>query len=594
MTNFVDAISQSFIVPSSFAQGVWVTSVDLYFAEALASDNNTVTVQITEMSNGVPTRNVLKNAYCVSNVNQVKLSTTAALPTRFTFAGPVYVSPNVDYALKIISNSQTCKIWVAKMGEATVQNPRISISAPPTLGSFFKSQNNSTWVPDVASNLMFVINYAHFDIAKSGVVTMNNQGQQGAQETLYPNPFKVTNGSTNVRVHHINHGLFVGANVTYSGSTDTAMNTTFTVISVTGSDHYTVTRPSAASVTDGVGGSVVRCQKSISYDAMLFDVGPTASVKPGTSITCSSILTNATAHDTLPTELISGISHSLNSPRYVHSYLNEATLFGGAKSLQSTIDIASNDPLMSPVIDITEIKMQLFQNNINNPLKTDIITAIDGSLLFNASTGLTFAAPTSTTGNMITSSTVDFSNFVIGAYLTITGTSGGLNATVPGSEPKIINIDLVNSPATIYLDATQTLVNESLGTAATITQYNTFIDEISPSAGTAESKYQHMPIVLQNPATGLQIMFEANIPNYTDIDVYYRTVLVSGATSLLTTAWTLVSPTYKHTALNEFNDLTYSVNGLPSFTSFQVKFVMRSTNTSYIPRIKSFRAIALA
>ena len=47
----------------------------------------------------------------------------------------------------------------------------------------------------------------------------------------------------------------------------------------------------------------------------------------------------------------------------------------------------------------------------------------------------------------------------------------------------------------------------------------------------------------------------------------------------------------------KFNEYSYLIGGLdgdlPDFTVFQLKFVMKSTNTSEVPTIKSIRAIAV-
>ena len=43
-----------------------------------------------------------------------------------------------------------------------------------------------------------------------------------------------------------------------------------------------------------------------------------------------------------------------------------------------------------------------------------------------------------------------------------------------------------------------------------------------------------------------------------------------------------------------FREHQYSVAGLPGFTAFQLKIVLTGTNSSYPPRVKDMRGIALA
>ena len=44
----------------------------------------------------------------------------------------------------------------------------------------------------------------------------------------------------------------------------------------------------------------------------------------------------------------------------------------------------------------------------------------------------------------------------------------------------------------------------------------------------------------------------------------------------------------------QFKELTFSINDLPSFKSFRIKFVMTSTNQAYVPRVSNLKVIALA
>ena len=47
-------------------------------------------------------------------------------------------------------------------------------------------------------------------------------------------------------------------------------------------------------------------------------------------------------------------------------------------------------------------------------------------------------------------------------------------------------------------------------------------------------------------------------------------------------------------SVNVFKEYKYSVKDLPEFTAFQVKIVMKGTNSALAPRIKDLRGIALA
>jgi hypothetical protein len=44
----------------------------------------------------------------------------------------------------------------------------------------------------------------------------------------------------------------------------------------------------------------------------------------------------------------------------------------------------------------------------------------------------------------------------------------------------------------------------------------------------------------------------------------------------------------------DFSEYKFSESGIPEFTSFQIKIVMKGTNPAYPPRIKDLRTLALA
>ena len=45
---------------------------------------------------------------------------------------------------------------------------------------------------------------------------------------------------------------------------------------------------------------------------------------------------------------------------------------------------------------------------------------------------------------------------------------------------------------------------------------------------------------------------------------------------------------------NQFKEYKYSASALPEFTAFQIKIVMKATNSAHAPRIKDLRGLALA
>ena len=134
------------------------------------------------------------------------------------------------------------------------------------------------------------------------------------------------------------------------------------------------------------------------------------------------------------------------------------------------------------------------------------------------------------------------------------------------------------------------------GTDTSKNAVDNYVSELSPSGSSSLSKYITKKITLNSEANSLQVVFGANRPDGALIEVYYKTAVSGSETRIEDTAWvamnldTLVTTSE---ATNEFKDYTYTANGVGNFTVFAIKVVFKSTNSSKVPRIRDFRAIAL-
>jgi hypothetical protein len=122
-------------------------------------------------------------------------------------------------------------------------------------------------------------------------------------------------------------------------------------------------------------------------------------------------------------------------------------------------------------------------------------------------------------------------------------------------------------------------------------------DEIYPERGSALAKYVTKLIRLNTPSTNLRILFDANVPNEGFIDLYYRTGLQSSDFSSsnytkITSAF-YAKPVRKTDKYRQFFEVEAKLD-LPQFDIMQAKIVLRSSNTSKVPRVKALRVIAYA
>jgi len=171
-----DPVAQTFFTPKPKSQkqnyGIFVSSVDLFFKNkpslALGAPQLPVTVRLVKTVNGFPTQDVLtsttvypSSVNTTDGVNTLPDSTDSATYTRFTFGDPVYLEAASEYALVVASESPDYEVWISELGQNILGTNR-RVSEQPYAGSFFRSQNASTWTPFQNQDLMFVINKAVF------------------------------------------------------------------------------------------------------------------------------------------------------------------------------------------------------------------------------------------------------------------------------------------------------------------------------------------------------------------------------------------------------------------------------------------------
>jgi len=189
-----DPLAQTFFTPEANEivnglpkpmYGIYVSSIDIWFSSKPDVDSNQdvlpVFVQIVEVVNGLPTEKVL----ATSTVPWRKVNvTTTPIPndsnnyTKFKFPDPVYLKPDSEYALVVLSDSPEYSVYVSELGGNILgSSPPRRVSEQPYAGSLFKSQNASTWTPIQNQDLMFRINKCVFTANQLGVVTLKPKPQ---------------------------------------------------------------------------------------------------------------------------------------------------------------------------------------------------------------------------------------------------------------------------------------------------------------------------------------------------------------------------------------------------------------------------------
>ena len=117
--------------------------------------------------------------------------------------------------------------------------------------------------------------------------------------------------------------------------------------------------------------------------------------------------------------------------------------------------------------------------------------------------------------------------------------------------------------------------------------------------------YMTRPVSLANPSTAIDIRVGASVRSTSTIKFLYRLSGGEETRRLADIPWTYfntdgspdtsITPSVGDTVLDDdFKEYKFSASSLPEFTSFQIKCVMNGLVSSYPPRLKDLRAIALA
>ena len=159
-----DPIAQSFLVLDE--NGIFLTSCDVFF-ETKDPGDIPIRIQLRTMVNGYPTQHILPFSEVSLDPVQINLSTNGFVPTRFRFKSPVYVEGGTEYAICLASVSTEYRVFISRVGENDLLTQAF-ISNQPYLGSFFKSQNASTWEASQLEDLKFTLYRS--DFVESGTV----------------------------------------------------------------------------------------------------------------------------------------------------------------------------------------------------------------------------------------------------------------------------------------------------------------------------------------------------------------------------------------------------------------------------------------
>ena len=177
-----------------------------------------------------------------------------------------------------------------------------------------------------------------------------------------------------------------------------------------------------------------------------------------------------------------------------------------------------------------------------------------------------------------------------------------------GDEPCLCEITVDHHlPAGVVAGFEQGQTQPVGGTATpiTITQLDRYIDEIAPMGGSCAYKYVSNAMQVTSPANTLKVIFDGCKPEYSHIDLYYKTGTQTEADSFGTKNWTKLEYSIEKNGqltyqepdnnpnLDSFSEYEANVIQTTPFTICQIKVVLRGGSAPLYPKIRNLRILAL-
>jgi hypothetical protein len=122
------------------------------------------------------------------------------------------------------------------------------------------------------------------------------------------------------------------------------------------------------------------------------------------------------------------------------------------------------------------------------------------------------------------------------------------------------------------------------------------VAETDATKGSNLAKYVTKTIELNDTSDGIKIYVDVNRPNGSFVDLYYKTGNTAGTFD--EESWVAATPSTNNGQVaysdgSTYDETQYTITPTSAFTILAAKIVMRSTSTSYIPKLQDLRVIAL-
>jgi hypothetical protein len=299
---------------------------------------------------------------------------------------------------------------------------------------------------------------------------------------------------------------------------------------------------------------------------------------------------------------------------------------GNSNSYIVTVEMSSNDPDVSPAVNMERLSLTAFTYNINNGgLPNTAISVTNKGSGYNA----TVTAAAHTTANvMLGSSNNTMNNFAqlyretyyannfniafYGATISGGGGSGAQGFFIANTDgSNTVSHIIMMDPGSKYIETPS--ISIPAGANTTNSQAFALVSgETDKSGGNIRSKYITREIILEDgfESGDIRVYMDAIRPTPTDIQVYYKVLSGDDFDRISDKSWRRMEKMkdiYSRNARNlialEFrpslteNRIVYTENGQTypiggKFKKFQIKVCLLSPDPSLVPKVKNLRILA--
>lgn len=626
-----DPIAQSFFIDASkYPDGIFVTSIDVYFKTV--DQSTPVSLELRDMSNGLPGTNIFPGGTVLIPGTRTAQSPDATISTTFRFDFPIYLKSNDEYCFVVRSSSLGYNMWCSKLGEADITTGSI-IDSQPISGTLFLSENNYTWTPDQYQDIKYNMNIAVFDTTKTMNTVYKLQGDSskyyGTKLNIPLSHFYTIKGTKNIQLYLPMHSLenndkiyiegigIPSPSTAYNNIEASSLNGEF-IITVIDEDYILFTTTGSYNATKSGYLNIENVSNII--DVAVYEEVPVNYLQTNVPViinTDNYSSSTVPAEETLSFPTPPTITSTNSCSVYTNIQVNEAmidymaTVFDDT-SLSEYLVIASGVssegdeiPYIIDNFSINHENYQVFDTPRlvatpqNEALHNVTLAYNDGNIVSNNSAVVNIQG---SSANKYISPVIDTNGMSINVRsYKIDNQAGELDVAIDATLISIGTVYIINSIGTTDFTtcgASSNTPGEAFKATAVPTGTGTVFpnSEIIPGAGRAAAKYKTVVRQMTDFHQRIQIFVDANCPAPAVIDAYIRVSADYDSHTDHDWQWVPLNGVYGTSFINSpdrtsITEWKYELTTATQWNVYDIKLVMRSSNNSIVPKIYSIRTI---